>query len=320
MFLTLILTFAILKPEFLPIHGFDGEAISQDGNWVIGSVRKRGHDRAALWNRSSGIMVLPLLPRFADGYPNFVSRDGSCVVGTCTSGKADALRMDWFVWRRGKGTAKLFPGSSVQATAPAGAMTPPIESSPTWFMVDAMSADGSTIAGGQYVRGPSGPVVGFYDQLNIGDVQPAAVSDDGKTLLLTHDLGPVGGGGNGAVPHKSESLVWSRRSGFVRFGKTGLVADAMSGDGTLFCGRDHGKLCRWNLAGNSEPLGGLGSNRNIAIKCMSADGSTIVGGDLTSLMIWRKSLGMVALKGALLKRGLRGVARWKLQSCESVSG
>jgi len=219
--------------------------------------------------------------------PSGVSADGSVIVGTISNGYANEA----FRWTQSSGVV----GLGFLADDHRGSIATDV------------SADGSVVVGGSYIR-PGSPIspfrwtqetgmvglgsypdgwFGWYDMAN-------AVSADGSVIV---------GGVDG--PTKN-AFRWTQSSGIVGLGDLAgssfSSASDVSADGSIIVGAANGQAFRWTQESGMVGLGTVPSGGSIGYFLgISADSNVIVGYDRsvnsnrTEAFRWTQETGMVGL-------------------------
>lgn len=281
------------RPTF---HTFEGNphAVSADGRVAVG----RSERQAFRWTPAGGLELLGHLPEGIDGSATSVSADGSVIAGDdLISGAFTAFR-----WENG-------------VMSPLTGAVPP-GTSPNWRVerVWGMSADGSTIVGGDFFGFPAGSGGAFRWTAQDGfmpipapsgfvPIGAGAVTPDGRV---------VGGGGTWGGG-SAQPFVWSEEGGTQIFdtpaGYAYAGADHLSADGSVFASSPYepsfgSRAFRWKQ-GAWEDLGDIDpgdpSSETYAY-AISADGRIVVGSDVNNArpFVWIEGRGMLDLQSYLV--------------------
>lgn len=302
-------------PVFLPLGDLPGgssyfsraNAASADGSTVVGMSRSASGLEAFRWTLDEGMVGLGDLPGgLFRSEALDVSADGTIIVGTARS--ADRSRTEGFRWED--------DFMSDVGTFDAGWSS----SYPS-----AISADGSTIAGGgtspigfqAFVWTVTGGLVGLGD-LPGGEFQSDAndVSADGSVVVGNSQTG----NGDG------EAFHWSPQTGMVGLGflpggGSFSSASAVSADGTVIIGVSDsaaGSQAFWWLQN-----AGMLALGDFAALAMSGDASLIVGLErseyVSRAVIWDEAHGVRDLQDLLSNDIGLDLSGWTLEEAVDIS-
>jgi probable HAF family extracellular repeat protein len=259
---------------FVPLAPGSAQAASSDGSVVVGAHRDgNGRSHAFRWTEADGVVDLPLpFQSTAAAIATDVSSDGARAVGI-----------------RGP---EFMPGNAAVTWAPIDPSYLPggCLFEPTFIAANAVSADGSVIAGScaGVVTPPTAvrwtELAGVFQPLDLGDLAGGPAFPASRALGVSADGSTIVGQGNSdAGP---EAFVWREATGLLGIG---------------------------DLAG-----GGFESTATDA----SGDGSIVVGEGTTdaggAAFVWDADAGMRALRDVLEANGL-DLTGWQLRAATGVS-
>ncbi|MGE0536392.1 MAG: PEP-CTERM sorting domain-containing protein [Pirellulales bacterium] len=276
-------------------------AVSADGNVVVGQSRSASGLEAFRWTSGGGMLGLGDLPGGTfQSAAQGVSADGSVVVGEGWK----LAGSEAFRWTSGGGMVGLgdLPSSAV-----------------------AVSADGSVVVGSssEAFRWTSGGgMVGLGDPPGFNSGFAWGVSADGSVVV-----------GTGTSSLGTEAFRWTSGGGMVGLGdlpggRFNSYALGVSADGSVVVGRGYSasgyEAFRWTSGGGMVGLGDLpGGDFYSQANGVSADGSVVVGQGVSGTgyeaFRWTSGGGMVNLRDFLVNHGVSNLAGWDLAEARGVS-
>ncbi|AWI81690.1 autotransporter [Parazoarcus communis] len=270
--------------------GYFAEAISADGNVIVGTVSEQGF----LWTTTDGLSTFAGIPGNASFTPKDVSANGNYVAGTLRSNETyRAVR-----WNAESGLFYDIPFVSGQLHS--------------W--ANAVSADGSV-------------VVGSSTKLNFSDkIAYRWTAADGTISLGTlsgydySEANDVSANGSVVVGSAWESgssnirqaFRWTSATGMESLGNsTRSIALAVSDDGSVIVGLAGEMLSsiafRWTQASGMTLLGTLAGGTDSEAYDISGDGKVIVGWSLSGSddrgFRWTEVTGMQSVEDWLRSHG-----------------
>lgn len=285
-------------------------AVSDDGQFVVGTGYNGDGRRAWRWSESSGFQAITGLPGDTDAAS--VSSDGSIVFGWTTTNRVvtEAFVWDWF-----NGMKRL-------SGMPSGMYAREI---------GACSADGKRAAIlGSTSKGRQGLI---WDELTVFGVDSAPLVNDFVVVRGLSDDGLIAAGTR-ATNIGTEAVVWMAGAGGgiipigdIVGGKTQSRVMALSGNGQVVVGvgnSDFGnEAMRWSVEtgaiGMSDFAGGPYSSQANAV---SRDGTTIVGWGTDAIgrqaFIWNKTDGIEYLDRILRNAGV-ALKGFRIESANGIS-
>ena len=281
-----------------------GQAISADGNVVVGPSSSASGGEAFRWTAAGGIKGLGDLPGGPfNSYALGVSGDGRVVVGQSQSRASSPNRGEAFRWTEAGGIVGLgnLAGGDFSSLA------------------NATSADGTVVVG--HSSGPLGDQAARWTEatgwVGLGDTAGYSaafgVSADGSVVVGGRSL--AGGG---------EAFRWTAADGMVGLG-FGSTALDVSADGSVVVGVAYaGQASLWTEATGWVGLGDLpgGPSSGYALG-VSADGSVVVGNSSVvsgaEAFLWTASAGMRRLADVLVGDYGLDLTGWTLVDAMDVS-
>lgn len=285
-------------------------AISGDGAVVVGNSAVGGSsDRHAFrWTEDGGMVDLGTLPHPApmvSSYAFSVSGDGSVVVGVSDG----------------------YPnGGGFRWTSDVGMV--PLMADPYGFRPNAVSSDGSIIAGENHLTGVAFRWTSAEGPIGLGDLpgggffsRAYGISADGSVIVGASEV---------SDDFNTEAFSWTADGGMVGIGGNRSAALAASANGSVIVGYSDQEAFRWTAADGLVGLGGLaeGVIRSQA-NAVSADGAVVVGTSLSlnrpggnatdEAFIWTAANGMQRLFDVLVYQGVTGLDGWLLLSATGIS-
>jgi len=282
--------------------------VSADGTVVVGygSGGSLPGTRALKWLPQTGIVDLGVPEGFGSSEAWAVSANGEVIAGTTGEGYG-------FRWTPSTGMI-----SSNDAFGYTGALSPMV-----------VSADGSTVAGGNYYH----PTLGWNQAFRwtpatgtvslgaldgFGNSEVRAASADGSVLVgWSQNYGP------------ELAFRWTARTGMTPITDAPSWATAISADGGVIAGRMAvggtsypNAAYRWTEATGPVLLNSTATDLDLdSVSSMSSNGSIIVGEHNLSAMIWDAVHGMRDLRTVLidefgLSSSLQG---WHLLDAAAIS-
>jgi hypothetical protein len=286
----------------------EAQAVSANGEVVVGRLAVNGTDRGFVWNLATGLTVINQASA-----ANGVSGDGKVVVGESSPGPSGYVEP--FYWTSSAGTQLLggLPGEILDGfTYAAGA-----------------SFDGSVIVGATrlssvYKAFRYTPLRGFEllseSMPSVSD-NAAAISGDGQVIV-------------GYDSTQRQAFRWTAEIGKVLLGSLGpeeySEATNVSADGSTIVGYAEGGVSfRWTEENGLEALepaavpGSYSINPLFSYALGTTDsGEAIVGsGNGTIAYVWTEARGMESLELVLENRfGLADeLAGWRLDEATDIS-
>ena len=308
-------------PLFLPLGDLAGgsfsssaNAISGDGNTVVGASTSASGSEAVVWTFAQGMQGLGDLPggSFAS-VANDVSADGSVVVGASQG----ATGSQAFRWNQTDGLVALGSGAAIATAITRDGM-----------MIVGRTSASSAGGGFRWTDSLGIQLMGSGTTSNVAPGFPTDVTSNGSTVVgYTINLSNCPGGAG-------ETWVacgwqWRSNTGFRHDMPMGQV-NAVSSTGSVLVGTqmirvsvsDFETAALWSLGGGLVGIGALPQTFNSAALDVSADGQTVVGFstdfNVSKAFIWDPVNGLRDLQLVLTELGV-DLTGWSLTSATSIS-
>jgi probable HAF family extracellular repeat protein len=290
------------------------DAVSADGNVVVGFGSTATGSQAFRWTSAGGMVGLGTLGGFGESGAMGVSADGSVVVGYSDSVNGTQA----FRWT-GAGMVGLgdIPGGAFGSAA--GAVT----------------LDGKTVAGIGDLNFNDGTSQAFlWTAANgisgLGDLSGGVFSSTATSI--SSDAAIIGGTGDFVLGSQGQAFRRYRNGSIVGLGDLWggafhSVANSVSNDGSVVVGLANSINGPVAFRAVGSKMTGLGDFPGGAVaseaKGCSADGSVVVGygtdGAGRKAFIWTSGGSMVSLRDKLIALGVSGLAGWTLESANACS-